>query len=219
MRLGPAGDGRIVGAATRTIGDMESQFADAWEAHNRAEIAAILRADDPARIEAAREEARAALETATAAIEELPDRGLDQADRRAVTAMRNTIGLLASGDSSLSYAVDDSSRASDSRDPLVVLAHDGLAALRQRTAAEYGRAAEAIEIGDGSIVDRLTVLARLATETDPLARRALFLALEPVWRAVDADSGATTSPYRVALGPTAEAWRRSSPVGDRKSVV
>ena len=42
----------------RSIADVETLFADAWEAHNRAEIAAIVRAEDPAEVAGARERER-----------------------------------------------------------------------------------------------------------------------------------------------------------------
>jgi asparagine synthase (glutamine-hydrolysing) len=43
-------------------------------------------------------------------------------------------------------------------------------------------------VGSASL-DRLTVLARLATEPDAGARRTLFESLEPVWRSIDGDGG------------------------------
>jgi hypothetical protein len=54
-------------------------------------------------------------------------------------------------------------------------------------------------------VDRLTVLARLATEPDRARRRALFLSLDHVWRAVDGD-GDGASPYRTLLRSSAARW-------------
>ena len=75
----------------------------------------------------------------------------------------------------------------------------------------YGEAAAAIRVGPATM-DRPTVLARLATEPDATARRALFEALAPVWMAVDGD-GADASPYRGLLRSTAERWRiHGSPV-------
>lgn len=47
----------------------------------------------------------------------------------------------------------------------------------------------------GEKLDRLTVLARLATEADPGARRELFLALEPVWRSMNGNAD-ELSPWR-----------------------
>jgi hypothetical protein len=68
----------------------------------------------------------------------------------------------------------------------------------------YGEAARSIRLGTETI-DRLTVLARLATEPDASARRTLFEAMAPVWRVVDADGG-DRSPYRRLLRSSAERW-------------
>ena len=89
-------------------------------------------------------------------------------------------------------------------DALVVRAR---AALYRR----YGEAADAIRVG-AATMDRPTVMARLATEPDPTARRTLFEALAPVWRAVDGDGG-DASPYRDLLRSSAERWRtHGSPI-------
>lgn len=199
------------------IADVETLFADAWEAHNRAEVAAILQPDDPTTVAQARERARVAIATAVTALEGLEARAravsgtLDDEDRRAVASMRETLDLLASGDPSLTVAVDELAEDADDRPAEAVLAADGLAALLLRTTAAYTQAAEAVDIG-GHVVDRPAVLSRLATEPDADSRRRLFLALEPLWRAVDGDGG-PTSPYRVALRASAEAWQRDgSPV-------
>jgi hypothetical protein len=204
------------------IADVEDLFADAWETHNRAEVTAILRPHDPTAMADARERARAAIAAAVTALEALEGRvteppadghpgTFDDADLRAVSSMRETLDLLASGDPALTVAVDDATPETDDRPAETVLAADGLSTLLLRTTAAYTRAAEAVDIG-GPVVDRAAVLSRLATEPDAERRRVLFLSLEPLWRAVDGDGG-PTSPYRVALRASAEAWRRAgSPV-------
>ena len=199
----------------RSLAEVETLFADAWAAHNRAEIAAIVRAGAPTGVIRARERGRAAVSAAIDALEEfdaLPADGRDPDDRRAIDAMRETVGLLASGDPSLSLAVETPpGGVDDDRPAEAVLETDGLPALLVRTTAAYGAAAESVDL-DGRTVDRLELLARLATEPDAAVRRRLFLALEPVWRSVDGDGG-PASPYRVALRASAEAWRRDgSPV-------
>jgi hypothetical protein len=60
---------------------------------------------------------------------------------------------------------------------------------------------------DGVPTPRLTILGRLAREPDPARRRALFLALEPAWRAVDGDAG-PGSPYRAFMGEVAGRYAR-----------
>jgi hypothetical protein len=77
---------------------------------------------------------------------------------------------------------------------------EGLEALRSRTYSCYGRIAHALSF-DGETVDRLTLLARLGETPDPAVRRRLFLALEPLWRTVNADGGAA-SPYRRLIALT-----------------
>jgi hypothetical protein len=75
----------------------------------------------------------------------------------------------------------------------------------------FGGAARSIRLGTETL-DRLTVLARLATEPDAASRRALFEALSPVWHVVDADGG-DRSPYRRLLRSSAVRWgAEGSPV-------
>src|SRR6185312_15506657 len=62
------------------------------------------------------------------------------------------------------------------------------------------------------MIDRLTVLGRLATEPDAQARRTLFESLAPVWRVVDGD-GRDASPYRRLLRASAARWaEHGSPI-------
>lgn len=77
---------------------------------------------------------------------------------------------------------------------------------RQRSLeAAYTAAAAALTV-DGRPLTRLQVLARLAEEPDPARRRALLLALEPLWQAVDGDGG-SASPYRSLIEASVERWR------------
>lgn len=193
------------------VGEVESLFADAWEAHGRAEIVAIREAADPSAVAAARAERRSAVDAAVAALAALSPDGLAEEDLRAVASMGETLGLLDADDPLLTLAVDTTDDDRDERPAAEVLATHGLATLLLRTSADYTRTAEAVEVG-ARTVERPEVLARLATEPDPAARRRLFLALEPVWRAVDGVGG-PDSPYRVALRESAATWRRDgSPV-------
>jgi hypothetical protein len=69
----------------------------------------------------------------------------------------------------------------------------------------FGAAAASLRVGDESL-DRLTVLGRLGDAGDGAERRRLFLALEPLWRAVNGDNG-PDSPYRRLVGLGAERAR------------
>src|SRR3990172_1750931 len=79
-----------------------------------------------------------------------------------------------------------------------------IAALRRVTFDAWVAAMADLEVGDERL-DRLTVSARLAREEDPAARRRLFLAMEPGWRAVNGDYE-PDSPYRRLLGSSAARW-------------
>ena len=66
--------------------------------------------------------------------------------------------------------------------------------LREHLYGCFGAAARSLKVGEETL-DRLTVLGRLGDADDPAERRRLFLALEPLWRAVNGDDG-PRSPYR-----------------------
>jgi hypothetical protein len=56
------------------------------------------------------------------------------------------------------------------------------------------------------VIDRLTVFALLGETEDAATRQRLWLMLDPVWRSVNGDGGAS-SPWRVLLDRRAERWR------------
>ena len=69
----------------------------------------------------------------------------------------------------------------------------------------------AVQVGSQTL-DRLTAQSRLATEPDAATRRAVFDAMEPIWRTVAGDGG-PSSPYRTLLRSSAARWARDgSPV-------
>jgi hypothetical protein len=76
--------------------------------------------------------------------------------------------------------------------------------LRRRLEGCYAAVAAGLRSG-GETLARPQVLGRLATERDGAARRRLFLALEPLWRAVDGD-GHHASPYRALVRRSAVDW-------------
>jgi hypothetical protein len=133
-------------------------------------------------------------------------------DRRVVARMAGTD--VPSGDVELAAAqaalaaLDRESLSSE--DLRVVAAMEaGLARMAEHHAAAsgspleaaYTAAADSLAVG-GERRSRLAILGRLARDPDPVARRGLFLALEPLWHAVDGDGGAD-SPYRAFVADPA----------------
>ena len=89
-----------------------------------------------------------------------------------------------------------------------------LDSLTARTFACYGAAARRIVV-DADTLDRLAILGRLGRTEDPAQRRRLFLALAPVWQAVNGDDG-EASPYRRMVALRRNAWAGSgSPMAAR----
>ncbi len=85
----------------------------------------------------------------------------------------------------------------------------GLDSLRSRLYACYGWAQSHI-VMDGDTLDRLSILGALGRTEDPGRRRALFLALRPVWRSVNA-GGERSSPYRQLIALEARTRRGGEP--------
>lgn len=86
-------------------------------------------------------------------------------------------------------------------------------ALRRHLYACYSRAATAIEF-EGRTIDRLALLEELARTEDAARREALFRAMTPLFRSIDADGG-SASPYRALQALGAAAWRQSGSPIDR----
>jgi hypothetical protein len=120
-------------------------------------------------------------------------------DRRAVAVMERALAA----DLPLSLeAADDPARPATCPGDAAALARGPEAwdRLRAQLYRCFGAAASSLRVGDESL-DRLTILGRLGDVEDAAERRRLFLALEPLWRAVNGDNG-PDSPYRrlVRLG-------------------
>jgi hypothetical protein len=128
--------------------------------------------------------------------------GLGGEDARALGVMRQVLardlGLVVPPDTGPRLDAP-AARPSCSADTL-----GGIDSLRARIYACYGWAQSHVPLG-GDTLDRLTILGRLGHTDDPDRRRELFLALEPVWRSMNAGDEAD-SPYRRLIGM--EARRR-----------
>ena len=121
---------------------------------------------------------------------------LEGDDRRALRNMRRTLSqdldsLIPPAAAGVKTAPP---RPDCSYDPRTVASSHGLDSLRNRIYACYAWAQFHVTVGPTTF-DRLTLLGTLARSSDPARRRQLFLALDPVWRSVNANNG-PTSPYR-----------------------
>jgi hypothetical protein len=141
--------------------------------------------------------------------------GLSPDDRRAADVIRKALDEAPTEDAPAAGAAD----ASCEYDPAsLAKGEKGLESLQRRMYACYGKAAHAMSF-EGEELDRLTVLARLSSTDDVERRKRLFLALSPVWRAVNGD-GTKASPYRQMLTLSAARWKTGpSPVSDNLAAL
>lgn len=131
-------------------------------------------------------------------------------DRRAIRVMRSTIAGSETSDSTSGapHATDCTYDAAQ-----LAAGAAGFETLSRRMYECYGEAARSV-VTPTDTVDRLTVLARLADEGSGDARRALFVALQPMWRSVNGDNSAR-SPYRTLVGLSAARWKRDGSAIDQ----
>ena len=118
-------------------------------------------------------------------------------DRRALEVMRHTLEETLGEERSSASGGDAAGASLDcAYDPARLAAGaNGWKGLSDRMSACFGRAAASLSF-EGKTLDRLTVLGLLAVTNGAEHRKRLFLALEPVWRSINGDGGAATSPYR-----------------------
>jgi hypothetical protein len=188
--------------AAPEVAAVEAAYLEARDALDRADIARAT--DTSADVVALDAEAEARAGPVRARLRALQAdlEALGPEDRRAVLAMRAQLD--APGEASQLIAPPPPpGSCADARAWAVALAEGG-DLLQRRVEACFAATAAALRVG-GETLSRLQILARLAREPDAAARRRLFLALEPLWQVVDGD-GVATSPYRVMVRETAEAW-------------
>ena len=157
---------------------------------------------------------RALVQRALDALPEAEAGTLGVDDRRALATMRTMVARMTPAPAPAATGGD----VGCSYDPRAVAARRGGdasgadAEARARLSARiyhcFGRAARKIVV-DGDTLDRLTILSRLGREPDASKRKRIFLALEPVWRSVNADGALLSSPYRTLLSLSAGEWRES----------
>jgi hypothetical protein len=133
---------------------------------------------------------------------------LAQADARAFRTMRAVLAadLAPVTDSLLRPAAVQPRPLCDYHPAAIANGRNGLDSLRRRIYACYAWAQHHVPVG-ADTMDRLSVLGALGRTDDPLARRRLFLSLEPVWRSVNGGNG-PESPYRRMIAM--EASRRTT---------
>ncbi len=127
-------------------------------------------------------------------------------DRRAIEVMRRFVDQIA-GPGESADATPECTEADSRQEAPEAFEH-----LSARLYACFGAAAGSIDVG-GEKVDRLTILDRLAREGSSARRKELFLAMGPLYRAVNGDDAVATSPYRALIRLSAAQWRAGdSPV-------
>ncbi len=120
-------------------------------------------------------------------------------DRAALAILSHTLATDLAGDPGAAESPDSHTNCATTGAPAALAPGDTIAAntYRRHIYDCFGRAATAIAVGNDT-VDRLTILSRIAETPDAAERKRLFLALAPVWRAVNGDDG-PRSPYRALL--------------------
>jgi hypothetical protein len=199
----------LAGAGPAAFQDLEVLFLELRLAHDRVRLA------ESRGVDGAEWQGRYAVlyRRFSAAYARSSDAGLGEDDRR---ARRTMIRLIK--DSSLP-APDEPGAPSASRgapdcayDPAAIArGEEGLDRLQERMYACYSEAAAHVAF-EGRTYDRLTILEMASSADDPARRRAMFLALEPLFRSVNGDGG-PKGPYRTMLPLSAARWReRGSPI-------
>ncbi|MBL8960185.1 MAG: hypothetical protein JNJ98_10050, partial [Gemmatimonadetes bacterium] len=147
-------------------------------------------------------------ERARERLEDVDPGSLRGEDRRALEVMRSE---LAGRGGTESEPTGQGSADTDCRYDARALAAAGRDQLTDRITTCYARAAARVVVGADTL-DRLGVLARLATEEQSVRRRALFLGLQPVWGSVNGRN-TPDSPWRALVALSSERWRRDgSPI-------
>jgi hypothetical protein len=180
-------------APTAALAAAESVYASARDARDRYDVAVAMgRPGDVPGVNRLRTSLAATLRAVDSTM-------LDTADARALGVMRAALR------DALDSVVPPSPGSEPSAPPRCPPASDGgLDSLQARLYRCYGWAQSHLPVGADTL-DRLTILGQIGRADDAARRRALFLALGPVWRSIDGGGG--ESPYRrlIALEAAARA--------------
>jgi hypothetical protein len=199
MPEGPTDQDRPAAAG---LGDLERAWLRARDTRDRLDVARVRgEPADTSALEAAATAARRALEPALLGVDE---RGLDAHDAAALGAIRRGIETALADDAGLPVTPAIPVEACSDPAALAAAVEAGEPALRRHLEACYGAVAEALPL-DREVLTRPVILGRLAREPSREQRRRLFLALAPLWEAVNGDGG-PSSPYRRLLRSSARTW-------------
>ena len=177
-------------SAERSFAELLAAFGDLVVARSRGAGATLRGASVPTLLRRYRARRRAI----DAELDRVPDQ-LTGEDRRAVANMRGRLSWL------------DQHEPTPRARPIPGSASDedhSVAVARATMYRRFSEVAGALPVGSETL-DLSTILARLATETDPEVRRTMFEALLPLWRIVDGD-GDDASPYLRLLRASAARW-------------
>ena len=181
----------------------EAAYLAARDARDQLDVArARGEPADTSRLEARSEVALAAARRALGSLG-LGAAGLDEEDRRAAQVMNEHLDVAETDALPVTPELPRTGCADEVERAAAI--DEGGEPLRRWLEACYGATAAALA-WEGGTLSRLEVLARLAEEADPDARRRLFRTLEPLWHLVDGD-GRRPSPYGVLLHESAARWR------------
>ena len=204
----------IGGTPAEQLGRLESLYADTRDLYFQIYVTDARGTERNARgvsLPEMRRAHRALRERLTESLEALDDERFGGEDREAVRVMLRQLAASASIETASGEAAAPGAASCDYAPSALAAGDSGFARLSARIYHCYGAAAGRV-VTPTDTSDRLTVLGRLATEPDRERRRALFLSLEPVWRAVTGD-GSASSPYRTLLPRSAAQWQRDgSPI-------
>lgn len=191
---------------------LESQFADTRELYFQIQVTdarGATRSERGVSLTDMRRTHRALRARVAEGLNGLDSAHLGGEDRRAIRTMGQLLDESAWVEEERSPTAESVAESCRYTPSALATGDSALQRLSARMYACYGAEARRV-VTPTDTSDRLTVLGRLATEPSAENRRALFLALQPLWRSVAGD-GSPASPYRVMLALSAERWRREGP--------
>jgi hypothetical protein len=193
-------------ADDRAIIETERIFAEFLDAHGAVEtmdsgLKSEIEDQDRAAWQRRRDEARSQLETR---LQGLSRKDLTAADTRVVSKMQGTFDELT--DPSASMAPDR--KCADARRP-----ESDLDVVQTALYACFDEVGNRLPF-EGERITRGGALQRLQQLEEPARRKALFMAMAPLWEAVNGRNE-TTSPYRRMIGMAAAAFKdKPSPIDE-----